>query len=46
MLTWAHLLTVQKKYVTKKELYSSSNKYRKGAPSSTKYYEVALSTVK
>ena len=25
--TWAHLLTVQKKYATRKEMYSSSTKY-------------------
>ena len=36
MLTWAHLITVQKKYATKKEMYSSS----------VKEHQVALNIVK
>ena len=46
MLTWAHLLTVQKKYVTKKDMYSSSTKYGKVAVSTTKYRKVAPNVAK
>ena len=43
MLTCAHLLTVQKKYATKKEIYSSSVKEHQVALSSAKYCKVKLS---
>ena len=38
--TWAHLAAVQKKYVTKKEIYSNSTKHCKVAPSNLKKHQV------
>jgi hypothetical protein len=46
MLTSAHLLTFQKKYFTKKDMYSSSTKYGKVAVSTTKYRKVAPNVAK